>query len=72
MLSIGVRMLLKTLPLSIALIVLLAIACNSEPEDEVKDWYYKGSGFNSADFLLLDCGAGRARLHRLQAEIAAL
>ena len=65
-------MLWKALPILIALIALLAVACNSGPEDEVKDWYYEDSGFNSADFLLLDCGAGRTRLQQLEAAISAL
>lgn len=66
-----IGMLWRTLPTLIALIVVMAVAC-SGPEDEVKDWYYNDSGFHSADFLLLDCGSGRARLHRLEAEISAL
>ena len=65
-------MLWKAPPTLIVLIVLFAAACNSGPEDEVKDWYYMDSGFHSADFLHLDCGSGRARLHQLEAEISAL
>ena len=64
-------MLWQTLPTLIALTVLMAVACGG-PEDEITDWYYKESGFHAADFRLLDCASGRARLYRLKAEIAAL
>ena len=66
----GNGMMWKALPILIALIVLMAVAC-SGPEGEVKDWYYKDSGLRPADFPdPLECGSGRVHYDRLVTEIA--